>query len=63
MSNEDLKRAMRDAETKRIIKEAIREWLNEQFAKFGKWSFYGIISLATVAVLYTTLVANGWHKA
>lgn len=62
MSRDDLKQALRDAEAKRIIKEAIREWLDEQFAKFGRWSFYGLLAAATAVVLYMTLITNGWHK-
>jgi len=62
MSQDQLKQAMKDAEAKRIIKEAIREWLDEQFAKFGKWTFYGGLALATTVILYMTLVVNGWHK-
>lgn len=62
MSQEDLRQALKEAEAKRIIKEAIREWLDEQFTKFGKWSAYGLLALATAVILYMTLVANGWHK-
>lgn len=59
---DELKQAIKDAETKRIIKEAIREWLDEQFTKFGKWSFYGLLAAATTALLVLTLMANGWHR-
>ncbi len=62
MSQEALKQALKDAEAKRIIKEAIREWLDEQFAKFGKWSAYGLLAAATTVILYMTLVVNGWHR-
>jgi hypothetical protein len=59
---DQLKQALKDAEAKRIIKEAIREWLDEQFTKFGRWSFYGILAAATTLILYMTLIVNGWHK-
>lgn len=62
MNPEQLKQALKDAEAKRIIKEAIREWLDEQFMKFGRWSFYGMLAAATTLILYMTLVVNGWHK-
>ena len=62
MSSEQLKQAMKDAETKRVIKEAIREWLDEQFAKFGKWTFYGFLAAVVAALLVLVLMANGWHK-
>lgn len=62
VNQEQLKQALKNAEAKRIIKEAIREWLDEQFAKFGKWSLYGLLAAATTLILYMTLVMNGWHK-
>lgn len=62
MSTDEFKQAMRDAEMKRVIKEAIREWLDEQFSKFGRWSFYGLLALATTVILYMSLTTNGWHK-
>lgn len=54
--------AMKDADAKRVIKEAIHEWLDEQFTKFGKWSFYGLVAAGTAGALYMLLVSNGWHK-
>lgn len=27
---------------KEVVKEAIEEWLDKQFTRFGKWSFTGI---------------------
>lgn len=62
MSSDEFKQAMRDADMKRLIKEAIREWLDEQFAKFGRWSLYTVLALATASILYLSLSANGWHK-
>lgn len=62
MSQDKLNQALRDAEAKRVIKEAIREWLDEQFAKFGRWSLYGLLAAATTVILYMTLIANGWHR-
>lgn len=62
MSREEFNHSMRDAEMKRIVKDAIREWLDEQFAKFGRWSLYTVLALATASILYLSLFANGWHK-
>lgn len=36
-------------EQKRLIKEAIKEWLDQQFATFGKWSLAALASLALAA--------------
>lgn len=47
---------------KQAVKEAIREWLNDQFAAFGKWTFYGLMSAAFVGIVYLALTGAGWHK-
>lgn len=49
-------------EQKQVIKQALKEWLNEQFAAFGKWSMFGILSMAFSAVVYIWLLDHGWHK-
>ncbi|MBT9145427.1 MAG: hypothetical protein DDT42_01298 [candidate division WS2 bacterium] len=38
-------------EHKELVKEAIKEWLDDQFAKFGRWT---IRSLA--AIIFTAIV-------
>lgn len=63
MNREEFNQSMQDADMKRIVKEAIREWLDEQFAKFGRWSLYTLLALATAAILYLSLTTNGWHKS
>jgi hypothetical protein len=47
---------------KQAVKEALREWLNEQFAAFGRWSFYGLLASAFAGLVYLALVGAGWHK-
>lgn len=47
---------------KEALKEAIREWMNEQFAAFGRWTFYGLLSAAFAGAVYLGLLAAGWHK-
>lgn len=49
-------------EQKNVIKQALKEWLNEQFAAFGKWSLFGILSMAFSALVYIWLLEHGWHK-
>ena len=43
-------------EKKKIIKEAIEEWLNAQFAVFGRWSFYGLLSLVISGAAYFAFI-------
>jgi hypothetical protein len=47
---------------KQAVKEALREWLNDQFAAFGRWTFYGLLSAAFAGIVYLALVGAGWHK-
>ena len=47
---------------KRVMKEAIKEWLDEQFTKVGKWTAASFVALLLVALAYLILWANGWHK-
>ena len=54
--------SLTDEEQKKLIKEALKEWLDAQFAAFGKWTFMGLLSLLFVAVSYAWLWEHGWHK-
>ena len=49
-------------EIKEALKGAIKEWLNERFAEFGKWSFLGICAAGLGLLTYFLLLVNGWHK-
>ena len=40
------------AEQKEVVKEAIQEWLDLQFVKFGKYSMVGAVSMAFAMLLY-----------
>lgn len=51
-----------DAETKRILKEALQEWLDGQFARFGKWTLAGLVSAAFAGLVWVWLSAHGWHQ-
>jgi hypothetical protein len=52
----------KDALDKAIVKEAIQEWLDKQFASFGKWSLTGIACALAAWLFYAWLSAHGWHK-
>lgn len=49
-------------ELKIIVKSAIKEWLDEQALKFGKWSLRWLALAALGALVYFILLAQGWHK-
>ena len=59
---EDLDRSFKSEDGKRVIKEAIKEWVNEQFASFGRWSFYGLCAAALGGLVYFVLLSQGWRK-
>lgn len=48
---------------KQIIKEALKEWLDEKFLAFGRWSAISFAALALYAVIYFILKTNGWSMA
>lgn len=62
MTEEEIAKLVRDAESKKVMKDAIDEWLDKKFSEFGKWSAYGLLAAAVVGALYLMLIANGWHK-
>ena len=39
-------------EQKKIVKEAIMEWLDEKYAQLGRWTFHGILAAALGALTY-----------
>lgn len=47
---------------KEAYKEAMKEWLDDQFSKFGKWSLFAIVSAGLTALIYFILTVNGWHR-
>jgi len=53
---------MSDEEMKRAAKEAIKEWMDEQFAKLGKWGLTTFLILIVGGLTMLILHANGWHK-
>lgn len=53
---------LRKNELKQVIKEAIKEWLDEQATILGKWSFRFMASSAIAALAYFILTNNGWQR-
>lgn len=51
----------KDDVMKAIFKEALKEWLNEKFMQFGKWSALGIACMVLVVMTYMMLKFAGWQ--
>lgn len=51
-----------EEETKRIVKEALREWLDEKYAEFGKWSLHGLLAAGLAGMVVLIFWTQGWHK-
>lgn len=51
-----------DEAQKELIKQAISEWLDKQFATLGKWTLGGICSAGLAALAFWVLTTQGWHK-
>jgi len=49
-----------DEEKKAVVKEALKEWLDEKFIQFGKWSLAAFSFLVFTALVYFVLKMNGW---
>lgn len=51
---------MTPEEHKQAIKEALEEWLDKQFTKFGRWSLRSIGAIALAALVYMWASSHGW---
>lgn len=47
---------------KDAIKEALREWLNEQYAEFGKWTLRSVAALVLAGLVGWWATSHGWTK-
>lgn len=45
---------------KQALKEGLREWLDDQFAEFGKWTMRAAVAALLAGVVWLALVSNGW---
>lgn len=48
------------AEAKAAMKEALNEWLDKQFASFGKWTMSGLASAAIAGLAYAYSKTHGF---
>jgi hypothetical protein len=51
---------LRRREMKEAVQEGIKQFLDEQAAKFGRWSFRFLIALLLSALLYGAMIQAGW---
>lgn len=49
-------------EAKEAFKEAIKEWMDEQFLTFGRWTVHALTAAGVAAMTYFILKMNGWVK-
>jgi hypothetical protein len=47
---------------KKAIKEGLKEWLDDKFMTFGKWSVTSLACLALVALVWVILRSQGWQE-
>lgn len=45
---------------KEVIKEAFKEWLDDKYAAFGKWTLKSV-AYAVFGYLITFLIMHGWN--
>jgi hypothetical protein len=45
---------------KSAMKEAVKEWLDDQFATFGRWSLTALLAVLVAAAVWLVLTAKGW---
>ena len=50
----------KEQEDKEVLKQALKEWMDEKFAAFGRWSASTIAILALTALVYFILQTSGW---
>jgi len=48
---------------KNAIKEAAKEWLEDQYREFGRWTVKGLAALAFVTLLWLILERYGWKHS
>jgi len=56
----DLKDERQKDIVKEALKEGLREWLDEQFARVGRWTLTGIAAAGFFVLMWTWLSLHGW---
>lgn len=50
-SGDDMKYPIDNEEFKLLVREAIKEWLDEQWAAFGVWTARGLLAALLAAIM------------
>lgn len=58
--NEQRRLQLTKDEQKEVVKQAIQEWLDGQFMRFGKYSMGALVSAAIGAMVYMWLMTSGF---
>lgn len=45
---------------KEALKEGLREWLDDQFAEFGKWTMRAAVAALLAGIVWLALISSGW---
>lgn len=53
---------MSDEDTKAALKEAIKEWLDDEIQQFGYFALKSLSAALFAAAIYFILSMNDWHK-
>ncbi|UOF83103.1 fmrfamide related peptide family [Caudoviricetes sp.] len=47
---------------KSALKDGIKEWMDEKFMRFGKWTVGALAAAIFSAMIYFMLLSQGWYK-
>lgn len=59
---DELDQLKRREEQKAILKEAIKEWLDERYASFGRSVFWFFVASAFAALVYVSIRGGQWPQ-
>jgi len=45
---------------KAAIKEAIQEWLDQQYKLVGRWTLKGVLAMSLAVLVYLYAASHGW---
>jgi len=59
-----IRRTEDEVQMQKVMKAAIKEWMDERFAAFGKWTAMGVAIAAVTVLAWAIVVMNGvpWAK-
>jgi hypothetical protein len=52
----------KEAETKRVFKEALTEWLDNKYAEFGRWTLRGLFVAIFGALVIFIMWSQGYTR-